>query len=49
MLNAYVIISVLFIFTKPKFSIANLWVSKMHAALLGFYAVLNARALHTLS
>ena len=50
MLNAYVILSVLFIFTKPKISIANFWVREMHAAaLLGFYAVLNARALHALS
>ena len=49
MLNAYVILSVLFIFTMPKISIANFWVRKMHAALLGFYAVLNARALHALS
>ena len=44
MLNAYVILSVLFIFTKSKISIANFWVRKMHASLLGFYAVLNARA-----
>ena len=49
MLNAYGILSVLFIFTKPKIPIANFWVCKMHAALLGFYAVLNARALHALS
>ena len=53
MLNAYVIISVLFILTKPKISIANFLVNflvrKMHAAHLGFYAVLNARALHALS
>ena len=48
MLNAYFILSVLFIFTKPKTSIANFWVRKMNAALLGFYAVLNARALHGL-
>ena len=31
MLNAYVILSVLFIFTKPKISIANFLVRKMHA------------------
>ena len=49
MLNAYVILSVLFIFTKSKISIANFWVRKMHAALLRFNAVLNARALHALS
>ena len=49
MLNAYIILSVLFIFTKPIISIANFWVRKMHAALLGFYGVLNARALHVLS
>ena len=49
MLNAYVILSVLFIFTKPKISIANFWVRKMHPALLGFYPVINARALHALS
>ena len=43
MLNAYVILSILFIFTKPKISIANFWVrSKMHAELLGFYAVMHA-------
>ena len=42
MLNAYVILSVLFIFTKPKISIANFWVRKMHAELLGFYAVMHA-------
>ena len=46
MLNAYVILSVLFIFTKPKISIANFWVNfwvrKMHAELLGFYAVMHA-------
>ena len=35
MLNAYIILSVLFIFTKPKISIANFWVRKMHAELLG--------------
>ena len=37
MLNAcmYVILSVLFIFTKPKISIANFLVRKMHAELLG--------------
>ena len=42
MLNAYVILSVLFLFTKPKISIANFWVRKMHAELLGFYAVMHA-------
>ena len=42
MLNAYVILSVLFIFTKPKISIANFWVRKMHAELLGICS--NARA-----
>ena len=45
MLNAYVILSVLFIFTKQKISIANFWVDflvhKMHAELLGFYAVMH--------
>ena len=35
MLNGYVIHSVLLIFTKPKISIANFLVRKMHAALLG--------------
>ena len=44
MLNAYVILSVLFIFTKPKISIANFWVGKLHVELLGIYAVT-----HTLS
>ena len=44
MLNAYIILSVLFIFTKPKIFIANFLVLKMHAELLGFYAVM-----HTLS
>ena len=44
MLNAYVILSVLFIFyTKPKISIANFWVRKMHAELLGILRS-NARA-----
>ena len=46
MLNAYVILSVLFIFTKPKISTANFlvdfFVRKMHAELLGFYAVMHA-------
>ena len=46
MLNAYVIISVLFIFTKPKISTANFLVDfevrKMHAELIGFYAVMHA-------
>ena len=42
MLNAYVILSVLYIFMKPKISIANFWVRKMHAELLGFYAVMHA-------
>ena len=46
MLNAYVILSVLFIFTKPKISTANFLVDflvrKMHAELLGFYAVMHA-------
>ena len=41
MLNAYFILSVLFIFTKPKISIANFLVRKMHAELLGFYAVMH--------
>ena len=43
MLNAYVILSVLFIFTKPKISIANFLVRKMHAELLGILRS-NARA-----
>ena len=43
MLNAYVILSVLFIFTKPKISIANFLVRKMHAELLGILRG-NARA-----
>ena len=43
MLNAYVILSVLFIFTKPKISIANFLVRKMHAELLGILPS-NARA-----
>ena len=46
MLNADVILSVLFIFTKPKISTANFLVDflvrKMHAELLGFYAVMHA-------
>ena len=42
MLNAYVILVVLFIFTKPKISITNFWERKMHAELLGFYAVMHA-------
>ena len=46
MLNAYVILSVLFIFTKPKISTANFLVDflvrKMHAEFLGFYAVMHA-------
>ena len=46
MLNAYVILSVLFIFTKPKISTANFLVDflvrKMHAEPLGFYAVMHA-------
>ena len=41
MLNAYVILSVLFIFTRPNISIANFLVRKMHAELLGFYAVMH--------
>ena len=45
MLNAYVILSVLFIFTKPKISIANFLVRKMHDS-SEFYAVINARAAH---
>ena len=43
MLNAYVIFSVLFIFTKPKISIANFLVRKMHAELLRILRS-NARA-----
>ena len=46
MLNAYVILSLLFIFTKPKISTANFLVNflvrKMHAELIGFYAVMHA-------
>ena len=42
MLNAYVIFSVLFIFTKPKISIANFLVGKLHVELLGFYEVTHA-------
>ena len=42
MLNAYVMLSVLFIFTKPKIFIANFLVRKMHAEPLGFYAVMHA-------
>ena len=46
MLNADVILSVLFIFTKPKISTANFLVDflvrKMHAELLGFYAVMRS-------
>ena len=46
MLNAYVILSVLFILTKQKISTANFLVDflvrKMHAELIGFYAVMHA-------
>ena len=50
MLNAYVILSILFIFTKPKISIANFWVRKMHAALLGILrSNARARLTHALS
>ena len=48
MLNAYVFLSVLFIFTKPKISIAYFLVRKMHAELLGFYAVIWT-VMHALS
>ena len=42
MLNAYVILSVLFIFTKPKISIANFWYVKCMRNSSEFQAVMHA-------